>query len=1321
MHDGFLTLECPSCSYENAWDAKFCENCGASLVWVCSSCGIENAPQAKFCKNCGTRVEHLSTPKCDARLKTLQQTVPRGLKEKMREAREDIEGERKPVTILFADIVGSTAMAEKLDPEEWKEIVSGAHLRVSEAIYRYEGTIAQLLGDGVLAFFGAPITHEDDPIRAVHAALDIQEAITEYRQDLGSLVDDFRMRIGIHSGTVVIGDIGTDLHKEYLALGDAVHLAARLQSAAQPGKVLLSEASAHLVRSAFDLKDLGKIELKGKSKALLVFEVDKAKITPESGRGIEGLASPLVGREHELEVLYTSLTSLIEGHGQIIALLGEAGIGKTRLLEEARGLITKEQDEQSDRATPRPSIHWLEGRSLSYGTTLSFWPITQLFLEDLGLSEGAPEARIRVTMRRRVSELFGEDGAEVLPFLFHLLGIRQRVEEDELIRQLDGETLKRQVLFSISEYFRRLALQGPSVLIFEDMHWADPSTLEALGHLLALTDRVPLMTLMIMRIDRDHGSWQLKLKVETNFAYRYHEIHLGRLSSTESDQLVNHLLKIAELPASARDLILARSEGNPFYLEEIIRSLIDQGVVVHEDNTWRAVKEIMEVTIPDTLQGVLLARIDRLEEDVRNTLQMAAVIGKSFLYRLLEAIAEAERHLDTHLAQLQRADLVLEKARWPDLEYIFKHSLTQEAAYNSLLFERRKIYHLHVGEAIEKLFPDRQEEFLGLLARHFEAAQANEKAIDYLLRAGDRARLEDAHDEAIDYYHRALKLLELAKDDSRSARTWLKLGLIHQTYFEFDAAHKANEKAFALELKAKEEFRAPIEDDQRSILPHRTLRFALEIYPGTLDPGKADNSLQLQIVKELFAGLADLDSDTNVVPHVARSWEVLEEGRRYVFHLREDVRWTDGTPVTAEDFEWTWIRNLSLGADFYMTSLLDAVVGALDYRLGLDTDPKAVGVRALNSTTLEVLLKTPVPFFIYLVTQPNTYPLPRAIIERYGDEWWKPEHIVSNGPFRLVRYDEKGAIIEKNPVYFAEFPGNLDRIEWQIQRNEEARVQEYLEDKVDVTWNLLPKLIPAELPLDEVHYDSQSLDLTYIAFNLRRPPLDDVRVRKALAHALDRRQLLEVSIGRKLPQVSGGVVPPGMAGHSPELGLRYDVELAKQYLTEAGYPDSRDFPKLKFSVPESPIDAEVRRQWREALGIESIFLVRNNTDDRLNEFDTHGVGGGWVADYPDPDSMLRLLISFNLRQWGWHNARYDDLVERAARTPDRGLRLAMYREADRILVAEDVLILPLFYGGIAPYPDLVKPWVKNFRSNAMGYVSSKNLLLEPHQASMKPN
>jgi class 3 adenylate cyclase/tetratricopeptide (TPR) repeat protein/ribosomal protein L40E len=776
MSESINFLLCRICSFKNAADAKFCENCGAPLVWVCSSCGTENTPRAKFCKNCGARIEALSVSEGQDRLQVLQQIAPRGLQDKMREARDLIEGERKPVTILFADIVGSTAIAEKLDPEEWKEIVSGAHRRISEAVYRYEGTIAQLLGDGVLAFFGAPITHEDDPVRAVRAALDLQEAIGEYRFELAGFIDDFQMRIGINTGTVVIGEIGTDMHVEYLAIGDAVNITARLQSAAQPGKVLLSETSARLVQDSFELKSLGDIQVKGKVEALTVYEVIEARIMAAAKRGIEGFITPYVGRARDVEKLQSALCSLCEGHGQIVAVVGEAGIGKTRLIEEVRALPCEEGDDLERTPASPSSIQWLEGRSLSYGSSLSYWAITQLLLADLGLSDGSPQVKIKVALQRRLKELFiDEKISELMPYLAHLLGISREVEAETLFQAQDSEILKWGTLKSLQDYFTRIAEEQPTVLIFEDMHWADLSSLKALENLFALTDRGPLMILMLMRIERTHGSWGTKLRAETDFPHRYTEIHLRRLSEGDSHQLVDHLLGPGELPEEVEQEIRARSEGNPFYLEEIVRHLMDEGLIVHDDGRWRVTEGIHEFGIPDSLHGVLLARIDRLDEEVRRTLQMASVIGKSFLYRILEAISEAEQQLDEHLSQLQRLDLVREKARIPELEYHFKHTLTQEATYNSLLHERRKEFHLKVGEALEGLFPDRVEDFLGFLAYHFEIAEAYEKALDYLSRAELRARFDGALRDALDYQKRILRICEELGDPLKlgSAEVWL--------------------------------------------------------------------------------------------------------------------------------------------------------------------------------------------------------------------------------------------------------------------------------------------------------------------------------------------------------------------------------------------------------------------------------------------------------------------------------------------------------------------------------------------------------------------
>lgn len=994
VKDQFLTgrlrlfgaaMKCSQCAFENGDGARFCENCGSPLKLSCTRCGAELSAGTRFCRNCGAPTPAASGQAGEKeRLSALQQSAPGALQEKIRLASRQVEGQRKPVTILFTDIVGSTALAEKLDPEEWKEIVNGAHERVSQAVYRYEGTIAQLLGDGVLAFFGAPVTHEDDPERAVRAGLEIQKLMEDYAHDLRRCVDNFKMRIGLNTGTVVVGSVGSDMHLEYLAVGDAVNLAARLQSAAQPGKVLISAATARLVKADFELCDLGETTVKGKVEPVRIFEVAGPRVVPLSRRGIEGLSSPLVGRTHELGLLQGALAALQEGYGQIVVLLGEAGIGKSRLVEEARCKCQRQSGSDQISAPPigTSEFTWLEGRALSYGQTLPFWIITQLIQNDLGLSDGDSEPRMRVALRRRVQALFGDQSVQALPYLAHLLGLKLEGEQAETVSSLDGETLKRQTLLAVRDYFTRLAQERPTVLVCEDFHWADPSSLEAIEGLLEQTDRFPLMILLLSRIERGHGSWRIKLKAETDYPHRFTEIELAPLALAESQELVNNLLEIAELPEGIRALILERSEGNPFYLEEIIRSLIEQGAIVHEGSAWRGTAALATVTIPETLQGVLLARIDRLEEDVRRTLQLASVIGKTFLYRLLEAISAAELELDQHLAQLQRADLVREKTRRPELEYIFKHSLTQEAAYSSLLIERRREFHRKVGEALEALFAERQEDFLGLLAYHFDAAGDTCKAIDYLLKAGDRTRMEDAHEEALRFYQRAVDLLTESGDEVRAARTWLKLGLVYQANFDFESAHQAFETAFSLQQKQKVSNASMYTPN---IAPN-TLRIVDKVPQYIIDPGRCSMAWSNWILWHMFSGLTSIDKDMNVIPEAARSWEVLEDGTRYLFHLRDDLRWTDGSPLTAVDFEWAWKRNLHPATQAVYAYLLDDICGARDYRLGYNLDPASVGIKALDLLTFEVCLNRPSAGFLYLTSVSITCPLPPGDPDGYGND-----------------------------------------------------------------------------------------------------------------------------------------------------------------------------------------------------------------------------------------------------------------------------------------------------------------------------------------------
>lgn len=1234
------------------------------------------------------------------RLTALRQAAPPDLRQKLVAVSAQSEGERKPVTILFADIVDSTTLAARLDPEAWRAIVNDVHQRISNAVYRYEGVVAQLLGDGVLAFFGAPITHEDDPTRAVRAALDIQAAIGEYAQGQQSAVRSLQMRLGLSTGTVVVGTVGSDLHMEYLAVGDAVNLAARLQSAAQPGQVLVAETTARLVRPLFDLNPLPELKLKGLPDLVRAFAVVGPKSELGRVRGIEGLSSPLVGREPELASLRQALSILAEGHGQVVFVLGEAGIGKSRLVEEIRC------EGAGDGSRP---VRWLEGRALSYGQTLSFWTISQLIKHDVGVSDADAEAAVLAALHHRLHDLLPERSHEIAPYLTHLLGLKWEGAGGERVAGLDGETLKRGAFLAMSDYFAAVAATQPTVLVCEDAHWADASTLEAMAQLLALTTRVPLMLLVLARSERDHGVWQLKLRAKTEFSHRTTELNLKPLSSREGNQLVDNLLEVAELGENVRRLVLDHAEGNPFYLEELIRSLIEQGALVREDHHWRAARPISDVEIPSTLEGVLLARIDRLPDRPRRTLQIASVVGRSFLYRLLAAIAEANGDLDAHLARLQSADLVREQTRRPELEYSFKHALTQEAAYNSLLIERRREFHRRVGLALEDLFDGRREEYLGLLARHFDLAGERDKAVAYLSKAGDKSRLSDAHVEAIKYYQRAIELLQTGgseEDDRRAAETWLKLAMVYHINFEFDLAHQANEAAFALQQKARSvaplQVRPPLLTQSPVILRGGVTEMGV----FTLDPGRLTLNSEAQIAFQLFAGLAEFDPELNLIPHAARSWQVLDGGVRYLIHLRDDLRWSDGTPLTAADFEWAWKRNLRAGRGEYPAKALDDIVGARDYREGRSDDPSGVGVRALSDVTLEVRLVSPVAYFPYLFALPITFPLPRAAVERFGAKWWRPGRFVGNGPFVLRRFDPKRlAVAERNPFYAGDFGGNVDRVEWLVVEEAEGRQQRFLAGELD--WvELRPEQITPELAARLIPTPNL-LHCSYLTL-VPQPPLDDVRVRRALIHALDREALARA---RGAQAAWGGLIPSGMPGHSPELGLSYAPELAQRLLAEAGYPDGRGFPGLCGISFFPKLIEEAPRQWREVLGIEATLAAGKPQNWRRREclIYLHG----WIADYPDPDNFMRQAACYEfLRHRGWHDAHYNDLVGTAARTTDRAKRLALYRQADRLLVAEQALVAPLDYGAKAA-GTAVQPWVKGAQFSPLGYMRDRYIVVAP--------
>ncbi len=749
-------MVCSKCQTQNPDNARFCMNCGAPLAQHCANCQSDLAPGARFCSNCGQPV-NIQTLADNARLTRLAAAAPAPLADKIRSA--PLTSERKIVTCLFADVVGSTSLAERMDADDWTEIMNRAFDRLSPAIYRYEGTIARLLGDALLAFFGAPVAHEDDPVRAVHAALDLLSATRAYAQEVRARYGiEFAIRVGLNTGHVVVGNVGSDLKYEYTAMGDAVNLAARMQSAARPMTALISEHTHRHIAPVFDCLDLGPIEVKGKAEPVRVYEVQSPKAAPGRRRGLEaaGLESPLVGREAELAALAQASHAVQAGLGRAAVVIGEAGLGKSRLITEWCGDIHR-RGVQLTAPITTTTPQWFEGHCLSYGQGLAYHLLIDLLRSLIGVPATADEPATHAALNRFTSERLGEAAPEVFPYLGHLLSLKLEGAALERVQALDPPALQSRYLDALRQLLSALAAQKPLGLILDDIHWADPSSVELLVKLLPLTAEKPILFCFVTRPDRETPGWKL-ISAARDLGAALTEITLQPLSEAESRQLVANLLEVEALPERVRASILRKAEGNPFFVEEVIRMLIDRGVLTRSGQTgnWIAAQDIEAVDIPDNVHGLLLARIDRLVEDAKRTLRVASVIGRQFSVRVLEQV----NALVQSLSALEASDLIRLAATQPELEYLFRHALIQEAAYSSLVKQDRKQLHLAVGEALERLYPDRLDsrELAPVLAQHFYQAGDDQRAMKYLTLAGDAAARVYANAEAALHYVRALDI-----------------------------------------------------------------------------------------------------------------------------------------------------------------------------------------------------------------------------------------------------------------------------------------------------------------------------------------------------------------------------------------------------------------------------------------------------------------------------------------------------------------------------------------------------------------------------------
>jgi class 3 adenylate cyclase/tetratricopeptide (TPR) repeat protein len=682
----------------------------------------------------------------DELLAKLQSYIPKQLANKIR-ASGHVEGERRQVTVVFADISGFTALSERLDPEEVASFSNDCMKELVDAVYQYEGMVDKFIGDCIMAVFGAPIALEDDAERALLASLAMKERLEAFNQRwIGKLKEPLALHIGINSGTVIAGNVGNDLRMSYTVMGDTVNVASRLESAATRGQIFVSQSTHRLTHGAFTFRAMEPIRVKGKSDLLTVYELLSAKIQPDKIRGVEGLISPLVGREWECKVIRKAVAATKLGHSAIVLVYGDAGVGKSRLLTEVQGC-------ESDGLT------WLEGRCFASSQTLSYAPILDLIRRRSGMTNEQSIEEQQAALRRHVATDFPAD-PEVYSVLAQLLALPLSDADTELIKALTGEEFRTRFFSIIEQRVLALSEKQPVVLVIEDLHWADQSTIDLLAYILPLVKRTRLTFIGISRSRQEPISVWDKLGLVLK-EYREHlvEVPLQSLSIDASRILVKELLGGDCLPESLVAEILDKSEGNPFFLEEVLRSLIESGGLISEGGKWAVASLTGKTRVPDTLQAVLLSRLDRLPEDLKQLVQKAAVIGRVFLYRILEKIAGPSPLLDGQLDTLETTDLVRERCRLPEIEYIFKHALTQEVAYQTLLAPARKALHQKVGDALEGIFRDRLEEFAGVLAYHYFTAESWENALQYSVQAANAAFRVYAFPEARGHCRRALECL----------------------------------------------------------------------------------------------------------------------------------------------------------------------------------------------------------------------------------------------------------------------------------------------------------------------------------------------------------------------------------------------------------------------------------------------------------------------------------------------------------------------------------------------------------------------------------
>lgn len=668
------------------------------------------------------------------------------------------EDELRPVTALFADIVGSTTLGERLRPDEVKLLIGEFVNRMSRCVEQFGGAVHAYMGDGIAAFFGAPRAHEDDPERAARAALAIVEEAAQYAHEVEDTwkIPGFNVRVGINTGEAAVGLVGAGA-PQAVSVGDTANVAARLQGAADPGSIVVGQATATSLIHTFDLEPLGDVTVKGRREPVSAWRLLGTQATIRAT-----FDTPLVGRESELARLETILDELVAGRGQITVLLGEAGLGKTRLVAEQRRLAAGR-------------VTWLEGNCFSYGTEIVYGPFIEILRSWIGAEEGEAELSVSTKLRAKLGLLPASEIPDVLPHLARILSLKLDAADEERLGARSPADLAREIRGGYRTWLAGLARQGPVVVVVEDVHWADPPSRRLIEDLLDLADQEPVLLLMTLRVDPASEGWGARVRALSEHPHRTTEFRLTPLDDAASRLLLQALPRSRELGEAELDLIMKGAEGNPLYLEELVNAFADSAGTPR-GHTWASTTIGPKVLTP-TLDSLLLARVDALPDSCRRLAQLAAVIGRSFPLRVLESIADSD-DVERDLSAVVRADIVRELRRYPEPEYVFRHGLLWRACLSTLTAARRRALHGAVAAAFETLFASSLDDHLEVLAYHFARSDDLAKALTYLEVAGERAAALDASQQAEELWTRALKVAERLGDSGARERVQKRLSAL---------------------------------------------------------------------------------------------------------------------------------------------------------------------------------------------------------------------------------------------------------------------------------------------------------------------------------------------------------------------------------------------------------------------------------------------------------------------------------------------------------------------------------------------------------------